>query len=56
MPEVADVLRRYSREYLDQFGEELLLSHRRAIGDLLACRTETLGGHLYQCDDCGREH
>jgi hypothetical protein len=56
MPEVADVLRRYGREYLDQFGEDLLPSHRRAIEDLLACRTETLGGHLYQCDHCGREH
>jgi hypothetical protein len=56
MPEVADVLRRYGREYLDQCGEELLPSHRRAIADLLACRTETLGGHLYQGDDCGRAH
>jgi hypothetical protein len=56
MPEVADVLRRYGREYLDPCGAELLPSHRRAIADLLACRTETLGGHLYHSDDCGREH
>ena len=56
MPEVADVVRRYGREYLEPFGEERLPSHRRAIADRLACRTETLGGHLYPCDDGGREH
>jgi hypothetical protein len=25
-------------------------SHRRAIADILACRTEVLGGHLWRCD------
>jgi Putative transposase/Transposase zinc-binding domain len=56
MPEVADVFRRYGHEYLDRFGQDLLPSHRRAIGDLLACRTEALGGQLLQCDRCGQEH
>ena len=56
MPEIADVLRRYGPEYLEQFGEALLPSHRRATEDLLACRTEALGGHLFQCDHCGHEH
>ena|SRR6266850_28550 len=56
MPEIADVLRRYGPEYLEQFGEALLPSHRRVIKDRLACRTEALGGHLFQCDHCGHEH
>jgi Transposase zinc-binding domain/Putative transposase len=56
MPEVADVLRRYGREYLDRFGQDLLPSHRRAMEDLLACRTEAFGGHLWPCDHCGQEH
>jgi hypothetical protein len=56
MPEVADVLRRYGREYLDRFGQDLLPSHRRAIEDLCACRTEALGGQLLQCERCGQEH
>ncbi|MBI3329214.1 MAG: hypothetical protein HYZ81_21245 [Nitrospinae bacterium] len=46
MPEMADVLRRYGREYLDRFGQDLLPSHRRAIDDLINCRTEALGGQL----------
>jgi Transposase zinc-binding domain len=56
MLEVADVFRRYGHEYVDRFGQDLLPSHRRAIEDLLACRTEALGGQLLQCDRCGQEH
>jgi hypothetical protein len=56
MLEGADVFRRYGHEYLDRFGQDLLPSHRRAIEDLLACRTEALGGQLVQCDRCGQEH
>jgi hypothetical protein len=49
-------LRRYGREYLDRFAPDLLPSHRRAIADLLACRTEVLGGQLLRCEHCGQEH
>ena len=30
----------------------MLPSHRRAIDDIVACRTPALGGSLYRCDDC----
>jgi Transposase zinc-binding domain/Putative transposase len=30
-------------------------SHRRAIADILACRTRALGGHLWRCDQCSHE-
>jgi hypothetical protein len=53
MLEVADVFRRYGEDYLAQFGDRMPKSHRRAIQDILNCRTETLGGHLYACDHCG---
>jgi Putative transposase/Transposase zinc-binding domain len=56
MPELADVFRQYGGAYLDRFGADLLPSHRRAIDDILHCRTEVLGGHLLQCDHCGQEH
>ena len=56
MPEVADVLRHYGREYLDRFGQNLLPSHRRAMDDIINCRTEALGGQLLQCDHCGQAH
>jgi hypothetical protein len=56
MPEVAAVLRHYGPAYLARFGEGLLPSHRRAMDDLIHCRTETLGGHLLPCEPCGQEH
>jgi hypothetical protein len=33
----------------------MLPSHRRAITDILGCRTEALGGHLWRCDACSAE-
>ena len=33
----------------------MLASHRRAITDILACRTEALGGHLWRCEACSAE-
>jgi hypothetical protein len=56
MPEVADVFRRYGPDYRARFGEDLLPSHRRAMDDIIHCRTEALGGHLLQCNHCGQEH
>jgi hypothetical protein len=53
MPEVADVFRRFAGSYLQAHGAAMLPSHRRAIADILACRTEALGGQLWGCDDCG---
>jgi hypothetical protein len=52
--EVADVFRQFGPSYLDAFGDGILPSHRRAIEDILACRTAAMGGHVYRCDDCGQ--
>jgi len=53
--EVADVFRRFADAYLAAHGAAMLPSHRRAITDILACRTAALGGHLWQCDHCSLE-
>src|SRR6266436_2913222 len=60
MIEVADVFRRFADDYLSAHdagkgGASMLPSHRRAITDILACRTEALGGHLWRCDACSAE-
>ncbi len=55
MLEVADVFRRFAEDYLAAHGASMLPSHRRAIADIMACRTEALGGHLYRCTACGEE-
>jgi hypothetical protein len=56
MLEVADIFARYGPAYLGRFGDTMPPSHRRAFQAILDCRTPALGGHLYRCDHCGREH
>ncbi len=56
MPELADVLRRHGPAYRERYAEKIPPSHRRALADIEACRTEALGGQMYQCDRCGRAH
>ena len=55
MIELADVFRRFADGYLSAHGAAMPASHRRAIADILACRTEALGGHLWRCDQCSHE-
>ena len=55
MIEVADVFRRYGTEYLQKFGERMPPSHRRAFKDILRCRTPAMGGHVFECNHCGRQ-
>lgn len=56
MPDLATIISETGPAYLARYGERMLPSHRRALQDLSACRTEALGGHLAQCDRCGYQH
>jgi hypothetical protein len=51
MIEVADVFRRFAADYLLAHGASMLPSHRRAIEDILDCRTAALGGQVWRCDE-----
>jgi len=51
--ELADIVRRHQDEVLARFAEQLTQSQRKALRDVTACRTAVLGGHLWQCADCG---
>src|SRR6516162_2088225 len=53
MPEVADAFRRFGSSYQEAHGAAMLPSHRRAIADIIACRTEALGGQQWCCNHCG---
>jgi hypothetical protein len=56
MVELADIFRRYGPDYIDRFGSKMLPSHRRSLQDIVACRTEQMGGHLYCCGNPDCEH
>src|SRR3954468_9047124 len=55
MIELADVFRRFAADYLSAHGASMLPSHRRAVDDILACRTEALGGQVWHCEQCDAE-
>lgn len=50
--EVADVFRKYGAAYRKKYPttEE----QRRAMRDIVKCRTAALGGFVLECDECGR--
>ena len=55
MIEVAEVFRRFAADYLSAHGASMLPSHRRAIEDILDCRTAALGGQVWRCETCSTE-
>jgi hypothetical protein len=52
--EVADVFRRHGAAYRQAHAGHLSRGQRRVIGAIETCRSAALGGHLEQCNDCGR--
>lgn len=46
--ELADIFRQFGNELPPLSPEQ-----RKAVRDIISCRTEELGGHIYQCDHCG---
>ncbi len=53
---LAKVLGRHWPAYLRQFGAAILPSHHRAVRCILQCRTAALGGQVFRCVKCAREH
>lgn len=56
MPSVADCLRQHGQAYLKTYGDDVPLGHRKVLSAITRCRTGELGGVLYECQRCGREH
>ena len=52
MLELADIFRKYGPAYRAKYGERMLPSHKKALDDIAACRTNVMGGHVYYCDAC----
>lgn len=52
MLEMADIFRQYRPAYCEKYGDRMLPSHKRAMDDIINCRTPALGGQVYVCHDC----
>ncbi len=50
--EVAEVFRRYGDRFLNRWGHTVSPEQRKALHDIVICRTAALGGHVEECDSC----
>lgn len=51
MIEVQDIFSEYGKDYCDK--RSLPFHIRKAVYNIISCRTASLGGHLDECDKCG---
>ena len=52
MVEVAEIFRLHGPEYRAKYADRMPRSHLRAMRDIEACRTASLGGKVYVCKKC----
>ena len=53
---VAEILRCAGTAFRERREGRLDAGRLKVMADIEACRTAVLGGHMYACDGCGREH
>lgn len=53
MHAIRDIMVRFGPGYLERFGDRMPDSHRRALFDIPACRSDAMGGHMRECESCG---
>jgi len=53
--ELADIVTAHGDDYLAEFGDRMPSGHRRALAAIGGCRTQVMGGHLDQCEECGHQ-
>lgn len=51
--EVADVVRRFGPAFRERYRGKLNRAQLRTLGAIESCRTAALGGHVYECAQCG---
>ena len=52
MPAITDIFHTYGPSYWERFGQRMPPTHRRTLQDITNCRTQVLGGHIFQCNHC----
>ena len=53
---MADIVCQYGTEYLKQYGNRILPSHKKVMQHIASCRTREMGGQKWLCSSCGKVH
>ena len=53
---MAEILRCAGGAFRERRDGRIDAGRLKVMADIEACRTAVLGGHMYACDGCGREH
>ena len=50
---LGEIFGQHGAAYRQKYNKHILSSHYQAMRAIERCRTEALGGHVYQCPECG---
>lgn len=50
---LAEIIRQYGPGYRAKFGSRMPAGQLKALEAIAGCRSEAMGGHVYNCDECG---
>jgi hypothetical protein len=53
---LAEIVCQYGTEYLKQYEENILPSHKKVMRRIASCRTRDMGGQKYLCKTCDKIH
>lgn len=56
MNAIQDIFNLYGPEYLNLYGDNIPLNHRRAISAIQQCRGGAFGVNVFRCNSCGNIH
>ena len=54
--DITTIFKKYARAYLKKCRYIIPFPHAKTIYDICNCRSDSLGGHLDCCDNCGYSH
>ena len=56
MTSINEIFRTFGPEYLQRYANSMPKTHRKVIDAMMACRTESCGLAIYQCETCAESH
>ena len=56
MPLIQDIFKQYGEAYIQKYAHRIPASHKKTLQAIISCRTKSLGGEVYYCNQCSQFH